>query len=214
MRRTLVAALAAPLLLLSACGDDAPEVVETPTTTEETTADDAAETTEEPTTEDATTDDAAATTEEPTEDAAATDDEPTDDAAATSEGPSDEAGGAEGQAAADRTKEWLVAFVNGDDKVCDLMMDLSSEGPMKDKESDREICLQIFPDMASGLFDAEMAGIIESMEINGADVDGTTAVVDRDNFSPLFAEGMGENVITLQKVDDEWYVDMEESFNG
>lgn len=211
MRRTLVAALAAPLLLLSACADDAPEVVETPTTADETTADDATATTEEP-----TTDDAAATTEEPTtEDAAPTTEEPTDDAAATSKAPSDDdAGGAEGQAAADRTKEWLVAFVNGEDKVCDLMMDLSSEGPMKDKEADHEICLSIFPDMASELFDAEMAGIIESMEINGAHVDGTTAVVDRDNFSPLFAEGMGANVITLQKVDDEWFVDMEESFNG
>ena len=213
MRRTLAAALTAPLLLLSACSDDAPEVVETPTSADETTTEDAAETTEAPTTDDAaetteapTTDDTAATTEEPT----------TDDAAATTEGPSDgaDAGGAEGQAAAERTKEWLVAFVNGEDTVCDLMMDLSSEGPMKDKESDLEICLGIFPDMASELFDAEMAGIIESMEINGADVDGTTAVVDKDNFSPLFAEGMGENVITLQKVDDEWFVDMQESFNG
>ncbi|WP_256841395.1 hypothetical protein [Ornithinimicrobium cryptoxanthini] len=213
MRRTLAAALAAPLLLLSACSDDTPEVVETPTAADETTTDDAAETTEEP-----TTDDAAATTEAPTTtgDAAATTDEPTDDAVATTEGPSDEddAGGAEGQAAAERTKEWLVAFVNGEDQVCDLMMDLSSEGPMKDKEADHEICLGIFPDMASELFDAEMAGIIESMEINGADVDGTTAVVDKDNFSPLFAEGMGANVITLQKVDDEWFVDMQESFNG
>lgn len=201
MRRTLAAALAAPLLLLSACADETPEVVETPTTADETTADDASETTDEPTTRDA-----AATSDEPT----------TDDEAATTEGPpqGDDTGGAEGQAAAERTKEWLVAFVNGEDEVCDLMMDLSSEGPMKDKEADREICLGVFPGMASELFDAEMAGIIESMQINGADVDGMTAVVDKDNFSPLFAEGMGANVITLQKVDDEWFVDMQESFNG
>lgn len=211
MRRTLVAVLAAPVLLLSACGGDTPEVVETPTTDVQTPE----EATETPTEE--TTDDAAATTEEPTtDDAAATTEEPADDAEATSAGPADgeDAGGAEGQAAADRTKEWLVAFVNGEDGVCDLMMDLTSDGPMKDSETDREVCLNIFPDMASELFDAEMAGIIESMEINGADVDGDTAVVDKDNFSPLFAKGMGENIITLQKVDGEWFVDMNESFNS
>lgn len=190
MRRTLAAALTAPLLLLSACSDDAPEVVETPTTAEETT-----------------TDDAAATTEEPT----------TDDAAATTEGPSDEAdaGGAEGQAAAERTKEWLVAFVNGEDATCDLMMDLESVGPMTDNEQHYEVCTSVLVTQASDMFgdSPEMASIIGAMEINGADVQGTTAVIDKDNFSPMFAEAFGDEVITLQKVEGEWYVDMNESFN-
>ncbi|MDQ3357530.1 MAG: hypothetical protein M3520_01420 [Actinomycetota bacterium] len=231
MRRVLVTALAVPVLLLSACGgDDDPEVVEpgtSDTTSEEpaeTTTDDAAETTddaqetteepaetttEEPaetTTEEpaeTTTDDAAETTEEP--------DEPTDDAAGTTGGGEGEATGEE-QAAADRTKQWLVAFVNGDDEVCDYMLDLTSEGPMTESQSDMDICVNLIPSLAGDMFDAEMAGIIESMEINGATIEGDTAVVGRDNFSEMFGEGIGDQEITLKLIDGEWYVDLQNSF--
>ena len=224
MRRSLVAALAVPALLLSACGGDEPEVQDAPTTEEQTSeapateepADDEATseeptdeapTTEEPTTEEPTTEEP--TTEEPTTEA------PGDDGEAT-EAPDaggDTEGGAEGQAAADRTKEWLVAFVNGEEAVCDMMLDLDSEGPMKDDETDYPICIATFPSLASDMFDAETAGIIESMQISGADVDGDSAVVNKNHFSQLFAEGMGDQVITLKKIDDEWFVDMNESFN-
>lgn len=208
MRRLLVTTLAVPALLLSACGSDDPEVVE-PTSTVESTptteapADDADETTEAaPTTEAETT----------TEDSETT----TDDAAGTSEEPGagGAEGGAEGQAAADRAKEWLVAFVNGDEAVCDFMMDLDSEAPMNASESDHQFCIEYIPSLAADMFPAEVAGIIEAMEITGAQVDGDTAVVDRDNFSDMFAEGFGDEVITLQRVDGEWYVDMNESFNA
>ncbi|MDQ3527162.1 MAG: hypothetical protein M3424_04630 [Actinomycetota bacterium] len=200
MRRVLVTALAVPVLLLSACGgDDDPEVVEpgtSDTTSEEpaeTTTDDAAE----------TTDDAQETTEEP--------DEPTDDAAGTTGGGEGEATGEE-QAAADRTKQWLVAFVNGDDEVCDYMLDLTSEGPMTESQSDMDICVNMIPSLAGDMFDAEMAGIIESMEINGATIEGDTAVVGRDNFSEMFGEGIGDQEITLKLIDGEWYVDLNNSF--
>jgi hypothetical protein len=216
MRRVLVTSLAVPVLLLSACGgDDDPEVVEpgtSDTTSEEpaeTTTDDAQETTEEPaetTTEEpaeTTTDDAAETTEEP--------DEPTDDAAGTTGGGEGEATGEE-QAAADRTKQWLVAFVNGDDEVCDYMLDLTSEGPMTESQSDLDICVNMIPSLAGDMFDAEMAGIIESMEINGATIEGDTAVVGRDNFSEMFGEGIGDQEITLKLIDGEWYVDLQKTF--
>ncbi|WP_202878818.1 hypothetical protein [Ornithinimicrobium ciconiae] len=223
MRRSLVAALAVPALLLSACGDgDEPEVQDAPTTEEQTSEE---PTTEEPTDEAPTTEAPAPTTEEPTTeeptteeptDDGATTEEPTDDGATTEE-PTDDGGenaSGDGQAAADRTKEWLVAFVNGEEAVCDLMLDLDSEGPMKDDETDYPICVATFPSMASSMFDAETAGIIESMQINGADVTGDTAIVNKDHFSALFAEGMGDQVITLRMVDGEWYVDMNESFNA
>lgn len=225
MRRALVTALAVPVLLLSACGGD-----EEPTVEDATTEEESAETTEEaPATEEPSeeeTTDAAPTTEEPSE-AAPTTEEPTDDAP-TTEAPGDggEAtggpgaggegeGGADGQAAADRTKEWLVAFVNGEDATCDLMMDLESVGPMTDNEQHYEVCTSVLVTQASDMFgdSPEMASIIGAMEINGADVQGTTAVIDKDNFSPMFAEAFGDEVITLQKVEGEWYVDMNESFN-
>lgn len=214
MRRTLVTALAVPVLLLSACGgDNDPEVVDTTTNASENTTED--------TTEDTTTDaveetaDEAVVTEEPTDDAVVTE-EPTEDSA--EETTKDEAagadlGGADGEAAGDKTKEWLVAFVNGEEEVCDLMLDFEGEGPMEESKTDYEICLATLPSMASSIFDAETVGIIESMEINGASVDGDKAIVGRDNFSALFAKGMGDDVITLKKIDDVWYVDMDKSFN-
>lgn len=193
MRRVLVTALAVPVLLLSACGgDDDPEVVEPGTS--DTTSEEPAE---------STTDDAAETTEEP--------DEPTGDAAETTGGGEGQATGEE-QAAADRTKQWLVAFVNGDDEVCDYMLDLTSEGPMTESQSDMDTCVKTIPSLAGNMFDAEMAGIIESMEINGATIEGDTAVVGRDNFSEMFGEGIGDQEITLKLIDGEWYVDLQNSF--
>ena len=201
MRRVLVTSLAVPVLLLSACGgDDEPEVVE-PGTSDTTSEEPAETTTEEP--EETTTDDAAETTEEPAE--------PTDDAAGTTGGGEGEATGEE-QAAADRTKQWLVALVNGDDEVCDYMLDLTSEGPMTESQADMDLCVNMIPSMAGSMFDAEMAGIIESMEINGATIQGDTAVVGRDNFSEMFGEGIGDQEITLKLIDGEWYVDLNNSF--
>ena len=215
MRRALVTALAVPVLLLSACGSDEPEVEDVPTTTEdstpaeETTTDDAAaETTTDDTAVETTTDDTAVETT--TDDAAV---ETTTDDTATETDDGGEAASGDGQAAADRTKEWLVAFVNGEESVCDMMLDLSSEGPMKDSETDYQLCLTTFPSMASEMFDAEMAGIIESMEITGAEVTGDTAIVGKDNFSDMFSASMGDQVITLKMIDGEWFVDMNESFN-
>lgn len=229
MRRALVTALAVPVLLLSACGGDDPgdhtttpeETVEetqppAPEETDETA--DEAETTHAPQTDDAATTDAGESAgEEATgaDDADTTtgapdDGETTDDAGESAAGPE---GGAEGQAAADRTKEWLVALIEGEDAVCDMMLDLESEGPMADNESHYEVCLATLPTLGAEQFTEEQAGILTMVEITGADVQGDTAVVDKDNFSELFAEGIGDQVITLQKIDGEWYVDMNKSFN-
>jgi hypothetical protein len=205
MRRMLVSALAVPVLLLSACGSDEPQVIEpdTQTTTTPAPADDV-ETTTGPT----AAPDAVATTSGDTATS-------TDDAATTTGPAADEPeGGEEGQAAADRAKEWLVAFVNGEEAVCDYMLDLSSEGPMTARQGDYDTCTTVIPSMAGEMFPAEVAGIIELMEISGADVRGDTAVIDRDNFSELFAEGFGDDYITLKKFDGQWYVDMNETFTS
>jgi len=102
--------------------------------------------------------------------------------------------------------------VNGDDEVCDYMLDLTSEGPMTESQADMDLCVNMIPSMAGSMFDAEMAGIIESMEINGATIQGDTAVVGRDNFSEMFGEGIGDQEITLKLIDGEWYVDLNNSF--
>jgi len=214
MRRLFVTALAVPALLLSACGgSDDPEVLEPSPTSVATTSDDAVTTTDTATT--TTEDDATTTTDDAT---TTTDDETTttDDEATTSTETSaaGDDGGPEGQAAADRAKEWLVAFVSGEETVCDYMLDLSSDGPMKDSEADYELCTSYVPSLAGDMFDAEVAGIIGSMEITGATVDGDTATVDRSNFSEMFAEGFGDDVIALKRIDGEWYVDLEQSFQS
>lgn len=227
MRRALVTALAVPVLLLSACGSDEPEVEDATTSEVEETTEEAPAT-EEPT-EDETTD-AAPTTEAPSEDTPTTeapaDDAPTDDSEAT-EAPGDDGestetpgtggeveGGADGQAAADRTKEWLVAFVNADESVCDMMLDLESEGPMADNQTHYDVCVATLPAQASAEFTEEQASIFSAVEITGADVQGDTAVVDKDNFSDIFAAGIGDTSFTLKKIDGEWYVDLNASGFG
>ncbi|MDQ3382583.1 MAG: hypothetical protein M3519_02155, partial [Actinomycetota bacterium] len=79
-------------------------------------------------------------------------------------------------------------------------------------QADMDLCVDMIPSMAGSMFDAEMAGIIESMEINGATIQGDTAVVGRDNFSEMFGEGIGDQEITLKLIDGEWYVDLNNSF--
>ena len=64
---------------------------------------------------------------------------------------------------------------------------------------------------AQGL-DEEGAAVLETLQITGADVEGDTAVVDGDNVSPLFADSLGEETITLTRVEGRWYVDLERSF--
>lgn len=211
MRRALVAAIAAPALLLSACGsnDPGPSVDDPskPVTTSETTSDATVdETTTESTSEETTAEET--TSEETTA-------EETTSEEATSEETTDEGGGEsseDGQAAADKTEQWLVAFVSGDEKVCDYMLDLSSEGPMKDNSTDYGICKSMIPSMAGDMFDEEMVGIIESMSIDGATVEGDEATVGKDNFSKTFAAGIGDKEIHLKKIDGEWYVDLNTSF--
>lgn len=212
MRRPLTALLAAPLLLLGACSGDA-DVVEVSAPTE--TAAGEAEADDDGATETAAPapgDDTTATTAPPA--AGATEG---DTAAGTADAADDGEveGGAEGQAAADRAKEFLLALVDADPAACDLMLSFTdTTRPMRDVDEDLELCRQQLPDTMAGAVEAQGLGeegrsILEAMQITGADVDGDTAVIDQDNYSELFAESMGGSSITLVKVDDEWFVDVD-----
>ncbi|OLT18414.1 hypothetical protein BJF80_15575 [Serinicoccus sp. CUA-874] len=196
MRRPLTPLLAVPALLLAAC-DSGPEVIEPTADASQAPAggDDAAVT--------SGGDDAAASAAP-------------DDAAVTSEIPSDGAeGGEDGQAAADRAKEFLLGLVDADPATCDLMLSFSDPTvPMRDAPEDLELCEAQLPETMSAAVEAqglgeEGRGILEAMQITGAAVDGDTAVIDEDNYSELFAESMGGSTITLVKIDGDWFVDVD-----
>jgi hypothetical protein len=211
MRRALATALAVPALLLTAC-DDGGEVAETPTaTTDPAPATEAAPTTD---AAEQTADDSALTT-----DTAPTTDAPTDDAAVTSAAPGDVEGGEDGQAAADVAKQFFLASIKALPEACDHLVSFTDpEVPMVEMESDLELCREILPaamaaDVESqGLSTEEQVAVLDAMQITGAEVDGDVAVVDRDNLSPLFQDALGDEVITLLRIDDQWYVDLDRSF--
>ncbi|MGB5951728.1 MAG: hypothetical protein WBG57_04325 [Ornithinimicrobium sp.] len=203
MRRSLIAALAVPVLFLAACGsDDDPSVEEA--TSEETSEQSSEEATEEP--EEETVEE----TEEPTEEAVEETEEPPQEASGDVEG------GEEGAAAAAVTEEFMVALANADPKICDLMLDAfaGSTTPMADSPENLEQCQSLIVPSLEGVITEEQAQIIELIEVMGADVQDDSATVDKDNFSELFAEGFGEETIELKKIDDQWYIDLENSFQG
>lgn len=204
MRRVLVATLAVPAVLLAACGSDDESSAEEPSSEG---SEQAQETTEAP------SDAQQTTTEAP--DGQENTQAPADDEESSAGGAGGGVeGGAAGRAAATRTKEFMVALVNADPEICDLILDFDGEAPMKDSPDDLKICRDVLPSTLEGLVGEEEAAIIDVIEVNGADVDGNTAIVDRDNFSELFAEGFGDEEITLKRVDKEWYVDLDNSFQG
>ena len=197
MRRPLMALLAAPALLLAACNGGA-EVVEA--TGDESTTD-------------AAGDDAALTSAaDPTDEAAAG-----DDAAVTSAAPDGVEGGEEGQAAADRAKEFLLALVDADPAACGFMLSFTDTSrPMEQVPEDLALCEEQLPETMSAAVEAQGLGeegrdILGAMQITGAEVgaEGETAVIDEDNYSELFAESMGDSTITLVKIDGTWFVDVE-----
>lgn len=211
MRRYLLTALTAPVFALTACGgqDAEPQVQEpdsAPATESPTSEEPATETTEEAT--ETTTEDTATETTAP----------PPDDASDTSAG-GEAMGGKEGQAAADRTEEFLIALVNADPKLCDTMLNLQSTAPMKDSPDDLKMCQdELIPTLdkqMKGLLPEGQAEILDDLEINGAKVDGDTATVTEDNYDGAigkgFAQGFGQDV-TLQNVEGEWYVDFQKTF--
>lgn len=227
MRRALVSALAVPVLLLSACGsdDDGAEVVEPNGQTTEQTTDDAAEETDDSAVEE-TEDDAAEETDDTVlgggDDAEATEDDGVEDGIGATQ--DDEAEDTDGddsaagepatgdeQAAADRTKEWFIAFVNGDETVCDMSLDFIGDNTtaLKDNEQNYQACTDMIPTLVSSAgLTPEMASIFEGMEINGATVQGDTATVTKENFSELFADAFDDTEIKLKNIDGEWYVDL------
>ncbi|CAN5348007.1 hypothetical protein BH23ACT6_BH23ACT6_12780 [soil metagenome] len=208
MRRSIIAVLAAPMLFLTACGTD-----DDPSVEEATAAETSEEATEEP------TDETEQTSEKPTEettDESETTEEPADESEATEEPAGEAEGGKEGEAAAAVTKEFMVELANAEPRSCDSMLDAfhGSTEPMSASEESLTLCQSTIVPTLEGQITEEQGQIIELIEVNGADVQGDTATVDKDNFSELFAEGFGDESIQLKKVDDEWYVDLENSFQG
>ena len=200
MRRTLITLLAAPALLLAGCSGEEPAVVEA--TNPVTTPDDAAPTSAAP-------DDTGAPAD--ADDATSA---PSDSAAGTAD-PDEVEGGADGQAAADRAKEFLIALVTADADACGMLLSFSDpDQPMTAVASDLELCETQLPATMEATVEAQGLGeegvaILEAMQITGANVQGDLAVVDQDNYSPLFAEAMGDSTITLKKIDGQWYVDID-----
>lgn len=207
MRRALVIAVAIPALALSACSSD----------NENAPSDDAGATsaTQAPGDDSAMTSDTAAQTDmtmttatsAPRGDTA----QSTGDSAQATGGPdADVEGGAEGQAAADVTKEFITALTEGDPSMCNYMADLQGKGtgPLKDDEELLKICEQTIPSQTEGEITDEEAAILGAMEITGADVQGDTAKVDKDNFSDLFAAGFGDQVFVLKKYNGDWFIDL------
>ncbi|MGD8200293.1 hypothetical protein ACQE98_06495 [Ornithinimicrobium sp. W1679] len=132
--------------------------------------------------------------------------------------PEEVEGGEDGQAAADVAQAFVAAMVRADPAACDHMVSFSDvQRPMSEVEEDQELCAELLPVVlaeevdAQGL-DEEGATMLAGMEITGAEVDGDTAVVDRDNVSPLFADSLGEETITLTRIEGRWYVDLDRSF--
>lgn len=199
MKRRLMALLAAPALALGACSGDDGDAVEVSDPVGTVTEADA----------DSEADSGAATAEADTTTATA------DDAASTTQAGDEVEGGAEGQAAADRAKEFLLALVDADPAACDLMLSFSdADRPMAEVSDDLELCRTQLPDTMAGAVEAQGLGeegrsILEAMQITGADVQADTAVIDQDNYSALFAESMGEASITLVKIDDQWFIDVD-----
>lgn len=203
MRRALVSALAVPALILAGCsGDDTgPDASDVPTAAEEPVVTAPPADSGQPTSAPAEADAATATA---------------DPAASTALPEGEVEGGEEGQAAADVAKAFYVAMIDADAKVCDHLLSFSdAEKPMKDHESDYETCQELLPEVLGEDLpedSAELAAIVEAMQIRGADVDGDTAVIDSDNYSELFARTIGQDPITLRKIDGEWYIDLDRSF--
>lgn len=204
MRRALSAAVAAPLLavVIAGCGggDD-------PSTSAPTTA--------------GATDGPATEGPDPTAQTGAQTGAPEDgdgSTAAPADVEEDVEGGAEGQAAADVAASFLVALAQARPDACDHLLSFTSaERPMTEVEADYDLCVELLPEVisaqaeAQGL-DEDMAAALEGLVIRGAEVDGDTAVVDGDNYPPDLAESMGDLSVRLTRIDDRWYVDLEDSF--
>lgn len=176
---------------------------------------------EDPATTGAGDDDAGGSTAGPDGTDPGTDGDATTGAADTSRAtvdPDEVEGGEDGQAAADVAQAFVAAMVRADPAACDHMVAFSDvQRPMSEVQEDQELCAELLPVVlaeevdAQGL-DEEGASMLAGMEITGAEVDGDTAVVDRDNVSPLFADSLGEETITLTRIGDRWYVDLDRSF--
>lgn len=196
MRPLFVSAVAASSLLLTACSGDDQGSEQTGAG-----ADPAAQSTAAP------SEDVVTQTDTATQTAPAAG---PDDSTATSSS----ADAAEEQAAADRAKEFLVALANADPQLCELVVNFAGDAPMADSPEEVQICVEEFLPEVKGQMSEQEVAIMELVEIEGAQVNGDTATITADNFSEAFAVGFGDEEILLERLDGEWYVDIDNSFGG
>lgn len=199
MRRPRLAALSVPALVLVGCSTE-----QTPSA---------------PTTPDGVS----ASTERPASDSAGggqtATEAPADGQGATATAaPGVVADGQDGQAAADVAAAFLVAMVNAEPEACDYLLSFTDpERPMTAVESDYEMCVELLPEIlraeteAQGV-DEDVVAELEGLVIEGAEVDGDTAVIDQDNYPPDLALSMGNAAMTLKQIGGQWYVDLDSSF--
>lgn len=163
----------------------------------------------------AATDDTEVTTSEPATDietATSSSKPPAEDADSTAS--PDAAGGAEGQAAADRAEEFMVALVGAEPEFCRLLVGFNGDAPMTHSPDELRLCEQNVVPALEGQISEEEAAVIEVIEIDGAAVDGDTARVTALNFGGIFADGFDDADIVLQRFDGQWYVDLQRSDLG
>ncbi len=120
----------------------------------------------------------------------------------------------DGQAAADRTQEFMVAVVTADPAFCQLVVGLNGDAPMADSPDQLRLCEEkLIPQLEADVEEQD-AGSIEAIQIEGANIEGNTARVTADNFGESAAEGFGEADIVLQRYNGQWYVDLGQSDLG
>lgn len=159
-------------------------------------------------------DEATATTPEPaTDDTEATTSTSVSDGASSTVTPGASTGD-DGQAAADRTEEFMVALVGADPEFCRLLVGLDGDAPMADSPDELALCEQSVIPQLEGQVSEEEAAVVEVIEIDRPTVEGDTARVTAENFGGIFAEGFSDADIVLQRFDGQWYVDLQRSDLG
>lgn len=83
---------------------------------------------------------------------------------------------------------------------------------MPASRSDLDACRESLAEDVGQDFDELTVALVESLRIHGADVQGDSAVVDADNLTGPTSEGWDDVRIRLTRFEDEWFVDITDSF--
>ncbi len=138
-----------------------------------------------------------------------------DDVSATSTvAPGEATADTDGQAAADRTEEFLVAVLTADPGFCQLVVGFTGDAPLAESPDQLQLCEdELIPQLQADVEEQD-AGSIETMQVGGASIDGDTARVSSDNFGGPVPEGFRGADIVLRRFNEQWYVDLGQSDLG